>query len=409
MIKRLQIRVVALTMLSLLIVLAGILIGMNVVNYKGVVHDADNLLMMLSDNKGHFPKDVPPDMKGKPLHGASPELPYETRYFSVLIDESGAAEQVETGNIAAVDDDTAVNYAQEAMSRDAERGFIKNYRYIRRVENEEMRIVFLDCGRKMDSVWNFLLASCGISLAGYMIVFLLVVFFSSKIIRPIAESYEKQKRFITDAGHELKTPLTIIHADADVLEIDIGKNEWLEDIQKQVSRLSALTNNLVYLARMEEAEDSLQMIEFPVSDVVMETVSSFHALAQMQNKRFVAEIQPMLSMKGDEKAIQQLVSILLDNALKYSPSESEVSIKLERQGKNLRMVVSNETGDCVSKEELQHFFDRFYRADPSRNSQTSGYGIGLSLAKAVVTAHNGKIQASTQDEQSLQMTVTIPM
>lgn len=410
MIKRLRVRFVALSMLSLLAVLTIIMVGINVMNFRGIIKEADDLLVMLVENEGRFPEMPKPGEKNRePPGGMSPELPFETRFFFVLMEESGAVLEVETGNIAAVDEDMAVEYAHRAEERNAEHGFVNKYRFIRQTEEGCTRIIFVDCGRSLDSGWDFLLISFGISLAGCAGVFLLILFFSSRIIRPIAESYEKQKRFITDAGHELKTPLTIIHADADVLEMELGENEWLEDIQKQVGRLTALTNDLVYLARMEESESSLQMIEFPVSDVVEEVASSFQRLAQAQNKRFTCRIQPMLALNGDERAIQQLADLLLDNALKYAPEGGKVSITLERQNKALRLTVFNTTENKVERETLPHFFDRFYRADPSRNSQTRGHGIGLSIAQAIVTAHNGKIQVSTQDEASLLVTVTLPL
>ena len=147
---------------------------------------------------------------------------------------------------------------QEGQSR----GFSGNFRYAVSTEGETTRILFLDCGRKLDAFRSFLFASIAISLLGYVVVLLLIAFFSNRIVRPMAESYEKQKRFITDASHELKTPLTIISADVDVLAMDLGENEWLEDIQKQARRLTALTEELVYLSRMEESEVSLTMIEF---------------------------------------------------------------------------------------------------------------------------------------------------
>ncbi|MDE6024159.1 MAG: HAMP domain-containing histidine kinase, partial [Lachnospiraceae bacterium] len=251
--------------------------------------------------------------------------------------------------------------------------------------------------------------STGIALTGYALFFFVILFFSNKIIHPVTESYEKQKRFITDAGHEIKTPLTIIKADVDVLEMELGENEWLTDIQKQTKRLAALTNDLVYLSRMEEANDSMQMIEFPFSDVVSETTASFQALAQTQGKIFQCEIQPMLSLTGNEKAIYQLVNILLDNALKYSPNNGTVSLVLKKQSKTIQLSVFNTTENLIPKDKLNLLFERFYRIDSSHNSQTGGYGIGLSVAKAIVTAHNGKIQAKTEDGHSLQITATFPI
>ena len=317
--------------------------------------------------------------------------------------------QAETSRIVSVDTTQAIEYAKSLLSEGNRSGFADRFRFSVRTENNFTRITFLDCGRKLDAFQSFLLSSIGISLLGYLVVFALIAFFSNRIIRPISESYEKQKRFITDAGHEIKTPLTIINADADVLAIELGENEWLEDIQKQAKRLTALTNDLVMLSRMEEAENTMQMIEFPFSDVVSEAAASFQALAQTQGKDFQCRIQPMLTLRGNEKAIGQLVTILLDNALKYSPMNGTVSLTVEKQNRMLHLTVYNTTANEIKKESLPLLFDRFYRTDPSRNSQTGGYGIGLSVAQAIVTAHSGKIQASTDDGHSLQVTAISPL
>lgn len=405
MIRKLRIKFIALSMMALFILLSVIVASMNILNYNAVVAEADNMLSILANNSGAFPDF---DENNRP-HNMSPETPYESRYFSVLLGEKGDALQADTGRIKAVDTNQAINYATQVIAENKESGFVGEYRFVCHSEGLGTRITFLDCGRKLNAFQTFLLISTGMALVGYALFFFVILFFSGKIIRPVTESYEKQKRFITDAGHEIKTPLTIIKADVDVLEMEFGENEWLTDIQKQTKRLATLTNDLVYLSRMEEANDSMQMIEFPFSDVVSEAASSFQALAQTQGKVFQCKIQPMLSLTGNEKAIHQLVSILLDNALKYSPNNGTVSLVLERQNKTVQLSVFNTTENLIPKEKLNLLFERFYRIDPSRNSQTGGYGIGLSVAKAIVAAHNGRIQAKTEDGRSLQITVTLPI
>lgn len=409
MIRKLQRRFILLAMTAFGLVLAVIITGINIANYHGVIREADALLSVLSENKGAFP--MGPGGLGHRLPpGMSPEIPYESRYFSVTVDHSsGAVIQTETSRTVSVDPARAAEYAQAVLHSGKSRGFTDNFRYILRTEEPFTRITFLDCGRRLDAFRHFLLSSAGISLAGYLVVFTLIAFFSNRIIRPISESYEKQKRFITDASHEIKTPLTIIGADADVLAMELGENEWLEDIRKQAKRLTALTNDLVMLSRMEEAENAMPMIEFPFSDVVSETAASFQALAQTQGKTFQCRIQPMLTLRGNENAIRQLVTVVLDNALKYAPDHGTVSLTAEKQNRTLRLCVSNTTVGEIAREDLPLLFDRFYRTDPSRNSRTGGHGIGLSVAKAIVTAHNGKIQAATEDGHSLQITVLFPL
>ena len=252
-----------------------------------------------------------------------------------------------------------------------------------------------------------MIASVLVALAGLLAVFLLLLILSKRIVRPGAESYEKQRRFITDAGHELKTPLTIIGADLDLVEPELEGNEWLQDIRCQVRRLTGLTQDLIFLSRMEEETPPIQPIEFPLSDLTEEMAQSFQGLAKAQGKRLTLSIPPILSYTGDEKAIRQLLSILLDNALKYTPEEGEVEIALKKEGRMIRLSVSNTIAHPMERETLGRLFDRFYWGDQSRSSQTGSYGLGLSIAKGIVLAHRGKIRAESSGA-SLSVIVSLP-
>ena len=325
----------------------------------------------------------------------SSELPYESRYFSVLLDSEGEVLTTDTGKIARIDTSDAVEYAKQVLKSGKERGFLEGYRYVVVNSDSEVRVIFL-------------VTAVVVSTAGLLAVLILMIFLSARIVKPFSENYEKQKRFITDAGHELKTPLTIIDADAEVLEMDFGENEWLSDIQSQTRRLADLTNNLILLSRMEEERTKELMVDFPLSDIAEETVGTFQALAKTQNKVLESNITPMIAMKGDEKAIRRLITILLDNAVKYAKENGRISVTLEKQKKRIRLSVFNTT-EQISKEHMEHLFDRFYRTDRSRNSETGGYGLGLSIAAATVEAHRGKITATTEDEKSLLITVIFPI
>ncbi len=412
MIRKLKIKFIILSMTSLLVLLTVIVAGMNVLNYTSITAEVDDILIFLSKNKGTFP-----DFGGGPMGNPgnqlpphmSPELPYETRYFSVVLGEDGTVLHVDTNRIKAVDRQTAIAYAQSAVSKQNETGFENAFRYLKSYEERTVRITFLDCGRRMDSFDRFLWTSILIALSGFAIVFFVICFFAGKIVRPIAESYEKQKRFITDAGHEIKTPLTIINANIDLLEMDVGMSESLTDIRQQTMRLSSLTSDLVYLARMEEADHKLPMIEFPLSEVVSEAALAFKAPALAQEKNFSCDIEDMLSMRGNDKAITQLVSIIMDNAMKYSPTGGDISLSLTKQNRVVNLTVVNTTTEAIARDALDHVFDRFYRTDPSRNSATGGHGIGLSLAHAIVSAHGGKIHAWTKDGACFGITATLPI
>lgn len=411
MIRKLRIKFIAVAMISLFAVLAVIMGAVNIFNYQSTVNSADSTLILLERNDGKFPIRNNRPFEQRVPDGElfmSPELPYQSRFFSVVISQDGQAVSVDTDHIAAIDHTSAVLYAQKAVKAQRQKGFMGSYRYLLSENAGTYRVIFLDCAKELGTFRTFLLASCGISMLGIAAVFVLILFLSGRIIRPVSESYEKQKRFITDAGHEIKTPLTIIDADAEVLEMELGENEWLRDIRNQTKRLSALTNDLIYLSRMQEEQTHLQVIDFPISDVVAETAASFHSLALTQQKDFSAAIEPMLSYSGDEKAIRQLVSILLDNALKYSDQNSPIHLSLGKSGKSLNLSVYN-TASALSKEDLSQLFDRFYRTDPSRNSQTGGHGIGLSIAKAIAQAHKGKISAWAPDSSTICITVILPL
>lgn len=422
MIKKLRRKLIAACMLSLAVVLLVILGGVNLVSYQKVVADADTVLSLLAANGGVFPKghqdqgerpeeEVPPVLGKKDPFAPrilSPETPYESRFFSVVLGEDGQVLETDMDQIAAVDREEAAAYAQGVAQSGRTAGFWGNYRYLLSQEEGVSRVIFLDCGRSLSSFRSTLLASVALSLLGLLAVLVLLLILSHRIVRPVAESYEKQKQFITDAGHELKTPMTIISADADLLEMECGENQWLTDIRRQAQRLTGLTNDLIYLSRMEEEQPKLQVIQFPLSDLAEEMAQSFAAPAQSQGKELEVSVQPMLSCTGDEKAIRQLISILLDNALKYSPQGGKLALKLEKQGRNVLLTVSNTTTQPMERDKLSHLFDRFYRTDQSRSSQTGGYGLGLSIARSIVLAHKGKIRAESPDGTSLSVAVTLP-
>ena len=207
--------------------------------------------------------------------GMSSEIPYESRYFSVVVDEDGTATFADLNRIT-IEWDKAIEYGISAIEEDRDSGFIGDFRYMRINEDSNTRVILLDCGRKLDLFHDFVKFSILISLIGYAVTALIICLLAGRFVRPVAESHERQKRFITDAGHEIKTPLTIISANVDVLQMDLGdENDCLKDIRQQTERLTGLTNDLVYLSKMEEASASLPMVDFPVSEIVSDTAAPF--------------------------------------------------------------------------------------------------------------------------------------
>lgn len=405
MIRKLRVKFIAISMISTMTVLFLIIGSINLLNYREMSTNADMILNILIENNGKLPDNIYQSQRKKHTN-ISPETSFESRYFTVFIENNTETYDVDTDKIAAVDQQKAIQFARKIKKIREKHGFISKYRYVKQETSEGITIYFLDCTKSMFSFKAFLVSSIFVSILGVTAVFLLVVVLSKKAIEPVAQSYEKQKRFITDAGHEIKTPLTIIDADTTILEMEYGENEWLSDINIQTKRLADLTNDLIYLSKMEEENTKIEMIEFPFSDVVEEVAQSFQNLATVQKKVFQTDIKPMVSIKGDEKSIRQLISILLDNAVKYCGENGNIHLSVWKKGKNTMMSVYNTTNE-MKKKNLDHLFDRFYRMDESRNSQTGGYGIGLSIAQAIVIAHKGKIQASSEDGRSLLITVTL--
>lgn len=397
MIKRLRRKFIIAAMCSVFAVLAVVVCLVNVISYVNVVNTADSLIAVLKEGGGSFGM----GMHGKPI---SPEAPYETRYYTVLLSPEGAAVAVNVDAIAAIDAQDAACYAEELFQKGKTAGFYGNYRYAVTQTKAGAMYIFVDCTRELTSFHSFLWSSVAVSAASLLLVFLLLNVFSGRAMKPFAESYAKQKRFITDASHEIKTPLTIIGADTDVIEMTDGASEWTQDIKEQVARLTSLTQKLVFLARMDEEGRTLNSTAFCISDAAEECVQPFHAVALSRGLKLTVRIQPSLSYCGDEGMIRQMLSLLVDNALKYTDGD-EVGVTLEGAGTKIVLTVSNRASYLQSKS-LDLLFERFYRNDASRNSETGGHGIGLSVVQTIVAAHKGRITA-VKDGETVFFTVTL--
>lgn len=442
MIRSLRKKFVFVAMCSTFAVLLVIMGTILVINYKGIVQRADRLLQIMEENGGELPREAfgqpggqpqgedgefteERDYSGEELSQGRPELdrsreredwepmlfspetPFETRYFSVTLDDDGKVLETQTNNVAAVSKEAAEIFGETVWKKGKETGFYQSYRYKQISQEEGTMILFVDCARELESFRNFLATSVMVSFLGLFLVLILVLFFSRIIFKPVAESYEKQKQFITDASHELKTPLTIIDANTEVLEMVQGESEWTSSIRNQVKRLASLTQQMVTLTRMEEGGQKGEMCVLPLSKTVREAAEPFLFLAEYQGKKLELKIQENIFCRGEEKQIEQLISLLLDNSVKYSTPESTISLILEKKGKKAILSVTNPS-ETIQKGDLSILFERFYRTDASRNSETGGSGIGLSVAKAIVAAHKGKIAAYSQDGCSVAVAVTIP-
>ena len=406
MIEQLRRRFILISVSSVFAVLMIISASINGINYLQIGNHANKMLEILSKNDGHFPKPSKGDRKTDLPPKMSPEDPFSTRYFTVKINPDNTIISIDTGKIAAISTSQAVEYVQEVIEEEKTTGLIDTYKYGITQQDYGTLFIFIDCSRDFDIFYAFLLNSIGILLIGILGVFILILAFSKRAIAPIAQSYDKQKRFITDASHELKTPLAIIAANTEVLEMDFGENQWTKSTLGQVDRLSNLVLNLVSLTRMDEDQSPFEMIDFSLSDAVMESAEPFLALCQSQEKSLSLKVEKNISYCGNEEVIRQLVSILLENATKYASSNSEIHLSLKKEGKKFSLMITNKV-DHLKKGDLGMLFERFYREDASRNSQTGGYGIGLSIAQAIVHKHKGKIRAQNPDGNLMIITVTL--
>ena len=433
MIEKLKKKIVIIATIATFALMAFLLVIINTINYSVVVSEADKVLDMLSrpgesffadedrtdgsrgpgdrnrpgkkhqtpigeKREGKKPEDFGEGNRGMP-GGMSPEVPYESRFFTVLVDDNGELVESDVSRIVSVDSDSAKEYLNEALNSSRDKGFVNSFRYKKIAEDGMTRIMFLDCGRKLNAFYRFMWVSIAIGLFGCLIVFIIMIFVSRQLVKPIEESYERQKRFITDAGHEMKTPITIISVNTDLLEDEIGENESIKDIRLQTKRLTALTNELVYLSRIEETENRIQKTEFTISDIVNETASEFAPSADAGNIYYEYTVEPDIRIKGSDEMMRRLISILLDNAIKYTPQNGKIYLNLNSDKKTVVLKIVNTVDEDIPEEDIKHLFERFYRTDESRNSETGGHGLGLSIAKAIVDAHGGKITAACNNKE----------
>jgi signal transduction histidine kinase len=403
MIKKLQRKFIMITMVSTLLIIFLLIGAINMINLVKMNDRLDGVITLISSNQGKIP-DFGKEILQKDEPEFNAETKYQTRYFRVIVGADGSVTMTDTRNIKAVTSDMAGEYALKIMEKGKTSGFYGIYRYKVMEQANGYMLIFLDSRADIQNANQLLFTSCLVSLITLLLMFILISVFSRKAIKPIIESMEKQKLFITDAGHEIKTPLAIISANADVLELTGGENEWITSIRNQTVRLDKLVKNLLTLAKMDEDRGKLSLAQFDLSETVERAAGPFAAVAEATNKKFTMEITPDKKIIGDESSIEQLVSTLVDNAMKYSNEGGSVRVTLSSAKKGSKLEVYNTT-DQIDTANLDRLFDRFYRADSSRARETGGYGIGLSIAKSIVEAHHGRITVKSEDGRSICFTV----
>lgn len=440
MVRGMRKRLVLICIVVMTVALACIIIIASMIGYSRMSDEADEILTVLEENNGTFPSSMLTDedaadnavinidvsngtqqnTRGRTLaNGISTEVPYESRFFVVSVYSDGTM-SADLGHIASIGEASAMQMASDALETGRSRGFVSDFRYSVSHRNGVTMVTFLDRGRQIDQL-RTLVIGIGVSEAAvFAVMLVLIAIWSKHAVMPIAESYAKQRRFIADAGHDIKTPITVIQADAEVLGIDYGyDNEWLRSIKEQCKKMDGLVNDLMLITRLDMSETGtprnrddarLGKSAIDLSGIVSTEACTYMSVARTMGKTLTVNVSDGIRIDGDEKGARRLIGILCDNAMKYSSDGSNVSVTLREQKGNAVLAITNAVED-VNSSNIDKWFDRFYREDTVRNhDRGDGYGIGLSIAKAVVTDMGGSIDAAiSRDGHTLSMTVKIPL
>ena len=334
------------------------------------------------------------------------EANYMTRFFIVTVDSDEKIVSSSMDFVASVDESEAATFTEAALSRMTDRGYINGYRFAKFEEDGQTKIVFLNCVKEVQSMSSILSMTLVISIGSLALVLIFAILLSRKAIQPIAQNIENQKRFITDASHELKTPLTSISTSLDVIEMDRGEDEWTANIRSQVSRMTGLVSEMVTLSKLDEVKPVPAKEQFDLSSAAWEILEVHMPQAKARGKELETDIQDGITIVGEKESIQQMLSVLIDNAIKYSDDNGKIRFSINKVKGKTRIEVYN-TCNYEKAPDVDRLFDRFYRPDESRNTSTGGNGIGLAIAKSVAEAHGGTITASCLDGKFMKIRVDI--
>lgn len=388
-------------MCSVAAVLFIILGSINLFNYVQTNARSDAILDILVENDGEFPLPVGPNYGNGGLSG---ETPFEARYFTATVDiESGKILVTDLRRIFEVTKNQADEYVYSVMKKDAKRGRIDGFKYAVVEKNGLALYVFLDCQNTLFAVNLFAFLSVIMGVIGLIGVFLLILLLSKLALFPVEESHKKQKSFITNAGHDLKTPLAVINAEVDLLNMDYGKNEYTEEIKNQTQKLARLTEKLIFLAKAEEPS-AYPFSKFDLSSSLKKVIATYKKIFISEGFDFSYSVEDGAQINGNEELIESCFSLIFDNALKYTDENGKITVSLKKANK--RQIVFYNDAKGLKQGDREELFERFYREDSSRSDLKQGNGIGLSVVKTVIENHKGKVSANA-DENGLTVTITL--
>lgn len=296
-----------------------------------------------------------------------------------------------------VQDKTIEEYALKVSKKHNESGIIGNYIYkVRRIKENQTNVMLIENEEAISHSQKIIITAIIISGVSLIIIYIIAKKISKFIVQPVEETFEKQKQFISDASHELKTPLAVIEANADVLEGEVGKNKWMDYIQNEIQSMDKLINELLLLTKIENVDNIQERKIFDVSKETEMTISMFESMAYERNVKLSSKIQENIMVNGNKEDIEHILSTLIDNAIKHTESGNEVIVELSKEKNELIIQVKNE-GKEIPEKEREKIFERFYRIDKSRNRNEKRYGLGLAIAKSTVKKYNGNIKVLYKD------------
>lgn len=409
MIKILQRKFIVTAMTAISVLLVLLLGTINILNIYYVGNQVDDKLELISQNEGD-PHNIPTSPEDAPPKEPGVKNDYDTfmssNFFVVRFDKNEDIVYTDLSRVSSVSEEEAKVLAEEACTRNEPSGKMNGFAYM--VRDSRLGVgkvaVFLDTYDDIYSYIRVLVLSAVIGIACWFLMLLFVILLSKRAIRPIAENMERQKQFVTNAGHEIKTPVAIIQSNTEAMELYNGENKWSKNIKEQTVRLSELMKNLLTLARMDEVSNHLILSDCSLSQLLIDNTECFREGLELRGITLKTSIQPMISFRADKEHITQLISILMDNAVKYTNDNGNIFVSLEGNDKRIKLQFKN-TCLQLPPAHPDKLFDRFYRADEARTQKNGGYGIGLSVAKSITETYKGKISAEYDNDNTIVFTV----
>ncbi len=348
----------------------------------------------------------------------APKVNPSTTFIALEIDQNGnIIKQTQSFNTE-VDKTILKNVAHAVLNNKVNSGIVtisdSSYSYLKSINlnTKITRIVFVDRSNYQNFLYQLLKSFLLVGLLSLVILFIISVYLTNKTIQPIKQAFDKQKQFIADASHELKTPLTIIKTNTSLILSNPDDSvkyqaKWINYINSQIDRMSKLIDEMLSLAKLDAQESNIILLHVNISKIIESMILMFDAIIYENNLNLESDIKKDVFVHGDKENLKRLFSILMDNAIKHTNKNGTLSIKLFVDRNKVKIIVKN-TGQGIAKENLEKIFDRYYRVDNSRDRKTGGYGLGLAIAKSIVLKHKGKIYAQSTLNKNTSFIIELP-